>query len=60
LFEPPLLLLEPASVIALERNTPTAIELEYPAGHLVEKIAIMRDGHDGARIVLEKALQPAH
>src|SRR4029077_3285027 len=58
LFEPLLLLLEPARVIALERDPPTAIEFEDPARHLIEKITIMGDGHDGARIVLQEALQP--
>ena len=58
LLEPLLLLLEPSRVIALERDAPAAIELENPAGHLVEKIAVMGDGNDGARIILEKALQP--
>src|SRR6516165_3552826 len=59
LLEPLLLLLEPARVIALERDTPTAVELENPPGHLVEKVAVMGDGHHGARIIFEKALQPA-
>ena len=35
-----------------------AIELEDPAGDVVEKVAVVRDRDDGARVVLEKALEP--
>ena len=51
-------MLEPTRIIAFERDAATAVELEDPAGHLVEKIAVMGDGHHRARIVPEKALQP--
>jgi hypothetical protein len=54
------LLVEPSRVIALVRNAAAAVELEDPAGHLVEEIAVVRDGHDGAGIVFQETLQPSH
>ena len=59
LLEPLLLLLEPPRVVAFERDTPATIELENPTGHFVEKIPVMGDGNHSARIVFEKALEPA-
>ena len=35
-----------------------AIELEDPAGDVVEEVAIVRDGDDGAGVVLEEPLEP--
>src|SRR5213083_30759 len=58
--EPLLLLLEPGRVIALPRDAAAAVELEDPAGHVVEEVAIVGDRHDRARIFLEEALQPRH
>ena len=58
LLEPLLLLLEPAGVVAFVGNALAAIELENPAGDLVEEVAIVGHGDDGAGIVGEKALQP--
>src|SRR3954451_16392648 len=53
-----LFLFEPARVVALERDAVAAIEFEDPAGDLVEEIAVVRHGDDGAGIILQKALQP--
>src|SRR6185437_16096014 len=58
LLEALLLLLEPAGVVALIGNAAAAIELEDPARHLVEEVAVMGHGDDGAGIVGEEALQP--
>ena len=58
LREPLLLLLQPGRVVAFPRNAGAAIELEDPAGDVVEEVAIVRDGDDGARVVLEEALEP--
>ena len=60
LFErqPLLLLLEPRRVVAFPGNAAAAVELENPAGDVVEEIAIVRDGDDGAGVVLEEALEP--
>ena len=50
--EPLLLLLEPARVVAFPRIRPRAIELEDPAGDVVEKVAVVRDGDDRALVFL--------
>ena len=56
--EPRLLLLEPGGVVAPEREPLATVELEDPAGHVVEEVAVVRDRHHGALVVLEKALEP--
>src|SRR5208282_560450 len=53
-----LLLLEPGGVIALERDAASAVELEDPAGGIVEEVAVMGDRDHGAVILGEKALEP--
>ena len=35
-----------------------AVELEDPAGDVVEEVAVVRDGDDGAGVVREEALEP--
>src|SRR5579863_3647574 len=50
LFEPLLLLPEPGRVVALVGNAVAAVELENPAGDVVEKIAVVGDDEDSARI----------
>ena len=52
------LLLEPARVVALERDAAAAVELEDPLGDVVEEVAVVGDRDDGARVLLEEALQP--
>ena len=58
--EPLLLLLEPRRVVALERDAAAAVELEDPAGDVVEEVAVVRHGHDRALVVREEALEPEH
>ena len=53
-----LFLFQPRRVVAFPRNALAAIELENPAGDVVEKIAIVRDGDDRARITLQVMLEP--
>ena len=55
-----LLLLQPAGVVALVRDALAAVELEDPAGHVVEEVAVMGDGDDRAAVVGEEALEPGH
>ena len=55
-----LLLLEPRRIVALPWDARPAVQLQDPAGHVVEEIAVMGDGHDGPRVVLEGAFQPGH
>jgi hypothetical protein len=58
--EPLLLLLEPRRVVALEREPAAAVELEDPAGDVVEEVAVVRHGDDGALVLREEALEPEH
>src|SRR6516164_3005107 len=60
LLKPLLLLRQPRGIVALVRNAAAAIELQNPAGHMVEKITIMGDDQDRARIVAQMAFEPAH
>ena len=57
-LEPALLLLEPARVVALPRDARAAVELEDPAGDVVEEVAVVSDGDDGAGILGEVPLEP--
>ena len=52
------LLLEPARVVALERDAPAAVELQDPLGDVVEEVAIVGDRDDRARVLLQEPLQP--
>ena len=56
--QPRLLLLEPARVVALIGDAAAAIELEDPAGDVVEEVPVVRDRDDGALVVGEEALEP--
>ncbi len=56
--EPRLLLLEPRGVVALEGDPAAAVELEDPAGDVVEEVAVVGDGDHGALVVGEEALEP--
>ena len=57
-FEAFLLLLEPAGVVALEREALAAVEFEDPLRDVVEEVAVVGDGDDGAGVVAEEPLQP--
>ena len=37
-----------------------AVELEDPAGHVVEEIAVVGDRHDRTGVIVQKALDPGH
>ena len=52
------LLLEPGRIVALVGNAVAAIELEDPAGDVVEEVAVVGDDDHGARIVAQMLLQP--
>src|SRR5690606_38455105 len=51
--EPLLLLLEPRRVVALPRDAVASVELEDPAGDVVEEVAVVGDRHHGAGILGE-------
>ena len=36
------------------------VQFQNPAGGIVEEIAVVGDGHHGARVFLQEALEPAH
>ena len=55
-----LFLVEPGGVIALVGNAAAVVELEDPAGDVVEEVAVVGDDQDGARIVAQMAFQPVH
>ena len=55
-----LLLLEPGGVVALPRNARAAVQLEDPARHVVEEVAVVGDRHHRARVLLEELLEPGH
>ena len=55
-----LLLLQPGGVVALPGDALAAVELQDPVGHVVEEVAVVGDGHHGAGVLLEVALQPGH
>ena len=57
-LEPGFLLLEPRGVVALPRDPRAAVQLEDPARDVVEEVAVVRDGHDRARELLQKLLEP--
>ena len=60
LREPLLLLLEPARVVALPRDAAAAVELEDPARDVVEEVAVVGHGDDGAVVLLQVPLEPRH
>ena len=53
-----LLLLEPRRVVALPGNAGAAVELEDPTCDVVEEVAVVGDGDDRARVVVQEALEP--
>ena len=55
-----LLLLQPGRVVALEGNAAAAVELEDPAGDVVEEVAVVGHRDDGALVVGQVALEPGH
>ena len=58
LVEACLLLFQPAGVVALERIAAAAIEFENPLGDVVEEVAVVRDGDDRARVLLQMVFEP--
>ena len=58
--QPILLLLEPRGVVAFPGNAPAAVEFQNPAGHVVEEVAIVGDGHDRAGVFGQMPLEPGH
>ena len=59
-LQAPLLLLEPARVVAFPGDARAAVQLQDPAGDVVEEVPVVRHGDDGARVFGEVALEPGH
>src|SRR5262249_5886920 len=59
LLEPLLLLPEPSRVISLVGNAAAAIELEDPAGDVVEEVAVVGDDQNRAGIIAQVTFEPA-
>ena len=55
-----LLLLEPARVVPLVGDPLAAVELEDPAGHVVQEVAVVGDGDDCSLVLAQVLLQPGH
>ena len=55
-----LFLLEPGGVVALPGDARTAVELENPAGHVVEEVAVVGHRDDRAGVHLQRPFQPGH
>ena len=53
-----LFLVQPRGVVALVGNAAAVIELEDPAGDVVEEVAVVGDDQDGAGVIAQVALQP--
>jgi hypothetical protein len=53
-----LFLLEPRGVVPLEGVAPAPVEFEDPPGDVVEEVAIVGDGDDGAAEIVKVAFEP--
>ncbi|KMS64631.1 hypothetical protein BVRB_018280, partial [Beta vulgaris subsp. vulgaris] len=58
LLQAAFLLVQPLGVVALPRDAVSAVQFQDPLGGVVEEVAIMGDGHHGAREALQELLQP--
>src|SRR5205814_959362 len=52
------LLLQPRAVVALIRNAGALVELEDPSGHVVEEVAVVRDGDHAPGVLRKVTLEP--
>ena len=53
-------LLQPAAVVAFPWNAVAAVQLENPFSGIVEKVAVVGDGHHSSGKALQKLLQPVN
>ena len=58
LFEARLLLFQPGGIVPLEGNPVAVIQLQDPAGHVVQEVPVMGHGDDRALVLLEVLLKP--
>ncbi len=50
--------LQPVTVVALIGNAVAAVQLQNPAGGIVQEVAVVGDGHHGTGELLQELLQP--
>jgi hypothetical protein len=48
------------TVVALEWNAVATVQFQDPAGDVVQEVAVVSDGHNGAVVIMQEALQPGH
>ncbi len=58
LAEAVLFLLQPRRIVSFPGDAGAAVEFENPAGDIVEEVAVMGDGDDGAGILLQVEFEP--
>ena len=51
---------QPGGVVALVGDARAAIEFQNPAGDIVEEVAVVGDGDDGAFVTLQMFFEPLH
>ena len=54
-----LFLLQPRGVVALPRNAVAAVQFQNPAGDVVEEVAVVGHGDDGARVGFQELFEPS-
>jgi hypothetical protein len=59
-LQPGRLGLEIRGVIALVGVGASTVKLKDPLGDIVEKVAVVRDGNNGSRVLLEVLFEPQH
>ncbi len=59
-LQPLAFLFQPRGIVALPGDAFAPVELEDPARDIVEEVAVVGDGHDGAGVFLQVMLEPCH
>ena len=52
------LLVQPRRIVPLPGNALAAVQLQYPAGHIIQKVPVVRNGDNRSLILLQMRLQP--
>ena len=52
------LLFQPRAVVAFPRNALAPVKLQNPSGHIVQEIAVVRNGNHRALVLLQMGFQP--
>ena len=59
-FQALFLLVEPRGIVPLPGDALAAVEFENPLGSVVEEVAVVRHGDDGAREAVQELFEPLH